>query len=107
MSGVKCLNKYDGKFLIYLPINFKLVQTLYIHLKKKVPNFLGRTTFEGKNNPMKLKILISSYSEVMNYRKPPSGNAFFKDDEPGITCNCWQECTRTEYAVEVAPNMLR
>lgn len=50
---------------------------------------------------------IIYFSGVMNYQKPPPGNPFFNDDEPGITCNCWQECARVEYAVEVAPNMLR
>lgn len=52
-------------------------------------------------------LFLSTPLEVMNYQKPPLGNPFFKDDEPGITCKCWQECTRTEYTVEVAPNMLR
>ncbi|XP_063706306.1 pickpocket protein 19-like [Culicoides brevitarsis] len=49
---------------------------------------------------------LNKFDQIMNYQKPPSGNSFFSDDEPGISCNCWQECTRTEYAVEVAPNML-
>lgn len=48
MSGVKCLNKYDGKFLIYLPINFKIVQTLYIHLNKKFLIFWVVPLSKGK-----------------------------------------------------------
>lgn len=37
--------------------------------------------------------------------KPPKGNPYFNDADEGMTCECWQECTRLEYAIEISPNL--
>lgn len=49
--------------------------------------------------------IVSFFTEILNYIKPPAGNPFFDDTEEGISCECWQECTRIEYAIEISPNI--
>lgn len=39
----------------------------------------------------------------MNYEKPPPGNKFFSDDEPGVECSCLPDCRHIEYSFEVTP----
>uniref|UniRef100_A0A336LTZ8 CSON001499 protein n=1 Tax=Culicoides sonorensis TaxID=179676 RepID=A0A336LTZ8_CULSO len=92
---------------LHKKINNEEVMTLPLPLKKY---YVGNCYSECRQRHMikfcNCTIDFFYPTAIMNYQKPPPGNPFFNDDEEGITCNCWQECARVEYAVDVAPNML-
>lgn len=46
---------------------------------------------------------LIDYNEILNAEKPQTKNAFFDENEDGISCNCLPECSRIDYDLEISP----
>lgn len=44
-----------------------------------------------------------THTDQMNYEKPPPGNRYFPDNEPGRVCYCLPDCKHVEYSYEITP----
>lgn len=58
-------------------------------------------------NILNLRLVIKQLSSpgYFNYEVPATRNEFFPDNEPGMNCNCPQECDHIEYKVEIQPDL--